>query len=151
MHSKSEKLCYENLSLQDYLRSGTNSMTIKEKSFCFAARSRMIDVRCNRLHGQIHLKCRLGCDTSETQNHLLSCEALTDLTEYSDLFGKDVDKMETVSKILQTKFKLLNELDEPNQVNGSVQPPTGAGQSCSASDTNIYVPNVNVGSNDDLD
>ena len=157
MHSKSEKLCYENLSLQDYLRSGTNSMTIKEKSFCFAARSRMIDVRCNRLHGQIHLKCRLGCDTSETQNHLLVCEALTDssivkeLPEYSDLFGKDVDKMETVSKILQTKFKLLNELDEPNQVNGSVQPPTGVGQSCSASDTNVYVPNVNVGSNDDLD
>ena len=157
MHSKSEKLCYDNLSLQDYLRSGTNSMTIKEKSFCFAARSRMLDVRCNRLHGQIHLKCRLGCDTSENQNHLLVCDALSDssivkeLPEYSDLYGKDIDKMETVSKILQAKFKLLNELDELHQVNGSVQPPTGAGQSCSASDTNIYVPNVNVGSNDDLD
>ena len=157
LHSKSEKLCYDKLSLQGYLQSGTSSMTIKEKSFCFAARSRMVEVKCNKINGETQLKCRLGCNTEETQNHLLHCEALSDssivekLPEYADLHGKDVEKLENVSKILQAKFKLLKELHEPNQVNGSAQPPTGAGQSCSASDTNVCVPNVNVSSNDDLD
>ena len=90
-------------------------MTIKEKLFCFAARCRMIDVRCNKLHGQSQLMCRLGCDRKETQNHLLDCDALTDssivkdLPEYPDLYGKDIQKMENISKIFQDKFKLLKE------------------------------------------
>ena len=54
-HSKSSNLCYDDLSLQGYLKSGKNKMTIKEKLFCFAARSRMVDVRCNKLHGQSQL------------------------------------------------------------------------------------------------
>ena len=37
--------------------------------------------------------------------------------EYADIFGKDLAKMETMSKILQAKFKLLKELYELNQVN----------------------------------
>ena len=75
----------------------------------------MIDVRCNKLHGQSQLMCRLGCDRKETQNHLLDCDALTDssivkdLPEYPDLYGKDIQKMENISKILQDKFKLLKE------------------------------------------
>ena len=149
-HRKSEKLCYEELTLQGYLKSGTNNMTIKEKLFCFAARSRMIDVRCNKLHGQSQLMCRLGCECKETQNHLLDCDALTDssivkdLPEYSDLYGKDIQKMENISKILQDKFKLLKELHELNQVNGSLP-------SCSASNINAYnVPHLNVDF-DDLD
>ena len=114
-HSKSEKLWYDDLTLQGYLKSGTNNMTIKEKLFCFAARSRMIDVRCNKLYGQSQLMCRLGCDSKETQNHLLDCDVLTDssivkeLPKYEDLYGKDIQKMENISKILQDKFKLLKE------------------------------------------
>ena len=149
-HSKSKNICYEDLSLQGYLRSGTTNMTIKEKLFCFAARSRMIDVRCNKLYGQSQLTCRLGCDMKETQKHLLECDALTDsnivkeVPEYADIYGKDLQKMENISKILQTKFKLLKELQEHNQVNGSQQ-------SCSASNNNILnVPHVNIDF-DDLD
>ena len=69
--------------------------------------------------------CRLGCDKKETQNHLLECDALTDFNivqevpEYADIFVKDLAKMETMSKILQAKFKLLKELYELNQVNWS--------------------------------
>ena len=149
-HSKSEKLHYDNLNLQGYLKSGTTNMTIKEKLFCFAARSRMINVRCNKLYGQSQLKCRLGCDTNETQGHLLDCVSLTDpnivkeLPKHDDIYGEDIAKMETISKILQLKFKLLNELLEENQVNGSTK-------SCSASTINILnVPHVNVDV-DDLD
>ena len=125
-------------------------MTIKEKSFCFAARSRMVDVRCNKLFGQSQLKCRLGCDTNETQSHLLDCAALTasdiikDLPDYADIYGKDCAKLEAISKILQVKFKHLKDLNDQNQVNGS-------SKSCSASDINdLNVPHVNVDS-DDLD
>ena len=123
-------------------------MTIKEKLFCFAARCRMIDVRCNKLHGQSQLMCRLGCDRKETQNHLLDCDALTDssivkdLPEYPDLYGKDIQKMENISKILQDKFKLLKELHEQNQVNGSLP-------SCSALNINVCnVPHLNIDFND---
>ena len=146
-HSKSEKLSYNDLSLQGYLKSGTNNMTIKEKSFCFAARSRMIDVRCNKLHGQSQLMCRLGCDTKETQNHLLDCAALVDtsivkeIPDYADLHGKDTGKTKTISKILEVKFKLMKELNELNQVNGPLK-------SCSASNNCVYVPNVNTFIND---
>ena len=58
--------------------------------------------------------------------------------------GKDVEKMETVSKILQAKFKLLKELHEQHQVNGSLQ-------SCSALNTNVIVPHVPNVSINDLD
>ena len=81
---------------------------------------------------------------------MLDCDALTDssivkdLPEYSDLYGKDIQKMENISKILQDKFKLLKELHELNQVNGSLP-------SCSASNINAYnVPHLNVDF-DDLD
>ena len=125
-------------------------MTIKEKLFCFAARSRMIDVRCNKLYGQSQLRCRLGCDTNETQNHLLECVSLTDqnmvkeLPKHDDIYGEDIEKMETISKILQVKYKLLKDLHEENQVNGS-------SKSCSASNiNNLNVLHVNVDV-DDLD
>ena len=101
-------------------------------------------------HGQSLLKCRLGCDTNETQSHLLDCVALTDpnivkeLLEHDDLYGEDIAKIETISKILQMKFKLLTELHEENQVNGS-------SKSCSASTINVLnVSHLNIDV-DDLD
>ena len=69
---------------------------------------------------------------------------MKEVPEYADIYGKDLQKMENISKILQTKFKLLKELLEHYQVNGSQQ-------SCSASITNILnVPHVNIDI-DDLD
>ena len=82
-----------------------------------------------------------------TQNHLLDCAALTDtsivkeIPDYADLHGKDTAKMETISKILEVKFKLMKELNEPNQVNGPLN-------SCSASNNCVYVPHVNTFIND---
>ena len=78
----------------------------------------MVEVKCNKLNGEIQLMCRLGWNTNETQNHLLDCEALTassiveKLPEYADLHGKDIKKMEIVTKILQAEFKLFKELHD---------------------------------------
>ena len=124
-HSKAKNLSYDELDLQMYLKSGTSKMTIKEKSFTFALRSRTIDVNCNKLQGQTNVKCRLGCDQDETQSHLLHCSALRDsaivkdLPNYEDIHGKSVEKIETLSKILHQKFKLFKETAETPQVNSS--------------------------------
>ena len=124
-HSKDKNLSYNELDLQMYLKSGTNKMTIKEKSFTFALRSRTIDVKCNKLQGQMNVKCRLGCDQDESQPHLLHCSALRDSTivkelpNYEDIHGNSVQKIETLSKIIQQKFKLFIETAETPQVNSS--------------------------------
>ena len=131
-HSKAKNLVYDELDLQLYLKSGTNKMTINEKSFTFALRSRTIDVNCNKLQGQINVKCRLGCDQDESQPHLLHCSALRDSTivkdlpVYEDIHGKSVEKIETLSKIIQQKFKLFIETAETPQVNSSQASSTSA-------------------------
>ena len=50
-HNKSKNVKYEELKLQCYL-TPKNEMTIKEKSFVFAARTRMIDVKGNFKQGK---------------------------------------------------------------------------------------------------
>ena len=50
-HNKSKNVKYEELKLQDYL-SPKNEMNIKEKSFVFAARTRMMDVKGNFKQGK---------------------------------------------------------------------------------------------------
>ena len=126
-------------------------MTIKEKSFAFAARSRTIDVNSNKLRGQKDLKCRLGCDEEENQAHLLLCKALAgsdivkDVPNHDDIYVNDVPKIETISRILQQKFKLFKETYDDNQVHSP-------SQACAASPPiDIYIPNVNVNINDELD
>ena len=135
-----------------YSKSGTSRLTIKDKSFAFALRSRTIDVNCNKLQGQTNVKCRLGCDQDESQPHLLHCSALRDSTvvkdlpNYEDIHGKSVQKIETLTKILQQRFKLFKETAETPQVNGS--------QACSASasnNINICKKNVNINDAVDLD
>ena len=55
-----------------------------------------------------------------------------------------VSEIETISKILQQKFKLLKETDDDNQVHSPIK-------ACAASTyIDIYVPNVNVDINDEL-
>ena len=151
-HSKAKNLNYSELSLQQYLKSGTSKMTIKEKCFAFAARSRTIDVKCNKLWGQKNLRCRLGCDEEENQAHLLQCKAIAgsdivkDVPKYEDIYMNDVPKIETISKILNQKFNLLKETFDKNQVHSPIQ-----ACAASASSINIYVPNVNVNIADELD
>ena len=117
-HSKARSLQYERLELQDYLKSN-NAMNIREKSFLFALRSRMIHVKGNFKTGLADLKCRNCHESDEDQEHLLSCPALSDnsvlntgsIPEYKDLFSSDVQKLENIGKILMSKFKMFNSIN----------------------------------------
>ena len=115
LHSKSQNLSYHDLQLQDYLKPGHN-MTKKEKCFTFAARTRMLDVRCNFKQGKSDLSCRKCQSFEESQQHLLLCSALRDnslvdtdsIPDYHDLFSSDKAKIATIARLLLEKFKLLN-------------------------------------------
>ena len=112
-HSKAKNLQYKSLELQSYLKS--KNTTIQVKSFLFAARSRMLDVRCNFKNGLTDLSCRKCIQSDENQEHLLSCPALSDNSilrtdyqpEYNDLFCDDVKKIENIGRILKSKFTLF--------------------------------------------
>ena len=63
--------------MQEYLTPKI-SMKIKEKSFIFAARTRMIDVYGNFKQGKTNILCRKCLNEVEEQIHLLDCQALND-------------------------------------------------------------------------
>ena len=100
------------MELQNYLKS---DLSIKEKSFIFLARSRMLDLKCNFKVGRSDLLCSKCGIEEETQQHLLSCALLVEnsvvnsdyVPQYSDLFSNDSMKLRMIGRILITKFKLL--------------------------------------------
>merc|ERR1712024_41377 len=109
-HSKARNIKHEKIKLQPYLRSETKNLTINERKFIFAARTRMLDLRGNFKTGMTDRKCRKCEATEETQQRLLDCTALGDSSlvlgtpSYDDLFGA---KPAIIGKILQSKLKLL--------------------------------------------
>ena len=109
-HSKATMMQYGELNLQQYLDSDCNPMTNKEKIFAFTARSHMLNVKCNFKLGKEDLKCSLGCDQDETQNHVFVCPALgsedsEETANYEDIYGNDKEKVKLVSKVLMTRFQ----------------------------------------------
>ena len=116
-HSKSKSLIYKEFALQDYLKPASQ-LTIQEKCFIFAARSRMLDLKCNFKVGKSDLKCRKCFREDENQEHILFCPALsdnsalpiTDQISYNDINGQETDKITHLGKILMTKFKNLHQV-----------------------------------------
>ena len=108
-HSKTRNLAYSDLSLQDYLKPSC-IMSIKEKSFIFSARCRMIEVKCNFKTGKTDLSCRKCKKEPESQQHILDCPELlkkpSDM-DYLDLFGKNLDKLISVGKHLRKCLNLV--------------------------------------------
>ena len=108
-HSKAQPLKYAKLGLQDYLKPESD-MTIREKTFTFAARSRMLDLKCNFKVGKKDLMCSICGKHEESQEGLLTCEVLIDSTEtvnpnmYSDLFSSDKSKITIIAKLLRKKY-----------------------------------------------
>ena len=110
-HSKGKEIIFKQFSLQEYLRP-RNSLTNKEKSFVFRARSRTLEVKCNFKLGQSTLQCRLCDGHPEDQESLMTCPALatdedlpaSQLPPYSDIFSDNASKVSVIAKILQTKF-----------------------------------------------
>ena len=109
-HSKSRNVRYGELQLQSYLQSSQSDLSIREKQFTFAARSRMLDVRSNFKVGLTTTQCRRCEDSEETQEHLLHCPTLrdggvvTEVPQYDDLLGEETKKIVNISRILSTKF-----------------------------------------------
>ena len=113
-HSKSKQIEYKSLELQSYLKAG-NDMTIQEKCFVFQARSHCVQVKCNFKIGLSDLKCRQCGIEDETQDHIMTCAALVDnsltnqnIPEYGEIFSDNPQKIAFIGRILQTKFKKLN-------------------------------------------
>ena len=88
-------------------------MSIKEKQFTFAARSRMLEVRSNFKVGLKITQCRRCKDSEETQEHLLHCPTLrdgavvTDVPQYDNLLGEETQKIINISRILLSKFTMF--------------------------------------------
>ena len=112
-HSKARNIQYQNLQLQSYLGSSENNLTIQEKQFIFAARTRMLDVKANFKSSESDLSCRKCRNGTESQEHLISCEALSDgnlvinSSHYEDILGSDKEKIIILGRILKEKYNLL--------------------------------------------
>ena len=110
-HSKVRTIKHSELKLQSFLASNQGEMTIKEKQFAFAARTRMLDLKTNFKAGAADTTCRRCEREEETQEHLLYCPALSDssivqgLPLYSDILEENSTKIATISRILCDKYK----------------------------------------------
>ena len=105
----------------------TFSMTLTQKQFLFAARSRMIDLRANFKFGKSDVSCRACHQTEENQEHLLECPESPELQDnevaqsvvlYSDIFGDNSEKLAEISKILHKKIKILKNTQCEHHDNG---------------------------------
>ena len=109
--SKGKETRYEDYSFQECLQANSD-LSIKEKRFAFAVRSRGLDLRNNFKVGKTDLKCRLCKELLEDQAHLLTCPALsnggqsqtTSQPPYSDMFSKNIEELKKITKILLSKF-----------------------------------------------
>ena len=110
-HSKGKELSYDELELQNYLSSKSN-LSIKEKSFIFSCRTRMLDVKSNFKTGQNNLNCDKCGKEEETQRHILTCSAISsnseisnhDIPLYEHLFCSDLVKIASIGKIMLNNF-----------------------------------------------
>ena len=108
-HSKGKEIVYKDLGLQEYLKLNS-PLSIEEKQFLFAARTRGLDLKNNFKQGKKDLRCRLCRGHIEDQQSLLTCPALnnvqdTSQSEYSDLFSDRIDKLTSIARLLRRKFE----------------------------------------------
>ena len=135
--------------MQEYLLPN-NGMTNKEKSFAFAARSQMLDVKCNFKFGKLDLKCSLGCDSSEDQEHILHCPVLKDddvtpVPDYEDIFSNNQTKIKMVTQALRKKFAKFTSLKSSTVHGQSPQTkPSAAKPEDAVNDVDKVVVNLNV-------
>ena len=94
---------YDNLRIQNYLKSPQFSR--EEKNLLYSLRSRSNAAKLNyRKMYSSNLKCTLGCQNDEDQFHIFQqCEALKSNTYkdvYENIFKGEICKKEAVSQFL---------------------------------------------------
>ena len=127
-HSKGKEIVFKDLNLQSYLKADS-PLTIKEKRFLFAARTRGLDVKNNFKSGKSDLQCRLCKAHVEDQESLLTCKALngdssnqaSEKPVYSDIFSENIGKLTAITKVLHQKFDNFT-----NQVNRQATKPSSS-------------------------
>ena len=91
----------------------SEDISIEEKRFAFAARTRGLNLKNNFKLGKTNLQCRLCNDHLEDQQSLLVCPALIQVGQtqtplqprYSDIFSNNMDKLSVTIKILYKKYQ----------------------------------------------
>ena len=111
-HSKGKEIVYKELCIQNYLTS-KSPLSIEEKQFLFAARTRGLNLRNNFKQGKQDIQCRLCGKHTEDQQSLLTCSALDNVeaplqSEYRDIFSDRIDKITAITKVLKAKFEEFN-------------------------------------------
>ena len=104
-------------------------------------------IKNNFRQGQSDVKCSLGCDTIEDQEHLLHCAALSDNEDtqanYNDIYSNNMIKIRKITQILIKKFTMFTNLK--STVHGqSPQTKSSAAESeDNVDDVNVIVdPNI---------
>ena len=112
-HSKVLHIKHEKLEMQEYL-CPSNVRSLELSKFLFSARTRMLDIGANFSNKYSNkVKCKLGCEELDTQQHLLQCSRLSDndlvqtnrIYKYDDLFSSQVEDQLAMASILTTKYK----------------------------------------------
>ena len=115
--SKGKEIRYEQFQIQPYLSPGFNLAT---DGMCriLKCRIRDLDVKENFPNAYNDTKCPFpNCKSSESQDHLISCNSYPDNCnlipsglKYEDIFTRDVDKQYQVMQILMQCIATRNEL-----------------------------------------
>ena len=110
-HSKVRSIKYSELKLQPFLVSKHSDLTIKEKQFAVAARTRMLDLKTNFKVGAADTRCRRCQREEEMQEHLLQCSGLSSdsspvqgVPRYSDMLGENPNKIAVITRILSERY-----------------------------------------------
>ena len=109
-HSKVLHISHKHMKIQDYL--SPNNIGIHDAKFLFYLRTRMVDVKTNYRGSNSTLQCPLCKNEQDTQEHLLTCskldggnEVVSDVLNYSDLFGDNLERKITLTKVIHSRFK----------------------------------------------
>ena len=121
--TKVKHINHNSLEIQKYLSSG--NLNVEQRKFLMHARCRMLTLRVNYKHMHDSTSCPL-CSSppslgevlhQDCQEHLLSCKSLRSGTElvpnnliYSDIFGKDTKRQESMTIVLNNKYKMRKKL-----------------------------------------
>ena len=112
-HSKVLHINHSELKLQDYFHP-TNVKSIQLSKFIYSARCRMLNVAVNFRNQNIgKLNCKFGCDSLDSQPHLLECVHMAgnevigsdESFSYEDLFSPQVKHQIRVAQILEEKYQ----------------------------------------------
>ena len=115
--SKIENIHYEKLEIQPYLLEGNKNTEISQ--VIFKARGKMLDIKDHKKWKYSDQIC-VGCDkNTETVEELLVCPGFCEEGEigdktlaYSTVYGKSVDEMINIAKVMRKRLKVREKLIE---------------------------------------